>query len=418
MRISILAVGSRGEVEPLIALGHGLQAAGHEITLATHRSFEALTREQGLRFAPLWGSPEEAIQTEAGQRLIHSAYNVIRAARALFELLNQASQRMFEDCWKVCEGAEAIVFGQIAIVGPHIAQKLCIPAVGAYVNPIHPRRATVSFSAPGAPPLRLGGWYNALSHRLVMMGFASLWWSNLNAWRRRRLGLGPVSLGRVLAHHHSIVYGFSPTLLPKPREWGSSTRVSGYWFLNAPKDWQPPEDLLAFVKSGTPPVFLGFGTMQDSGGAMTRMLLDALRTSGERGIVLAGPDDLEDAGIHDNVYRARSIPFRWLFPRTAVVVHHGGLGTSHCAARAGVPQIVVPFMGDQFFWGHRLWQLGLAQRPIPRQSVTAPGLAIAIKTALNDPSMCQRAADCACSMAPEDGVAKAVPFIENCLSSR
>ncbi len=415
MRISVLAVGSRGEVEPLIALGHGLSAAGHEVTLATHQSFERLTREQGLKFAPLWGSPEEAIQTEAGQRLIHSGYNMVRAASALFELLNQASQRMFEKCWRACDEAEAIVFGQIAIVGPHIAQKLGIPAVGAYVNPIHPVRATAAFSAPGAPPLRLGGWYNSLSHRMVMMGFASLWWANLNRWRRKRLDFGPVSLRRVLAHHHPIVYGFSPTLVARPREWGSSTHVSGYWFLTPPQEWQPPADLLAFLNAGPSPVFLGFGTMQDSGSAMTAIVREALQLAGERGIVLTGPECREESGADNTVYRTSSIPFRWLFPRVAAAVHHGGLGTSHCAARAGVPQIAVPFMGDQYFWGNRLWQLGVAHRPIPRRSVTAPALATAIKSILRDASMRQRAVDCAGRVATEEGVASAVAFIENCL---
>src|SRR5262249_12478527 len=150
---------------------------------------------------------------------------------------------------------------------------------------------TSAFSAPGAPPLRLGGWYNSLSHHLVMMGFASLWWSNLNAWRRRRLEFLPVSLRRVLAHHYPIVYGFSPPLVAKPREWGSSTRASGYGFLNPSQEWQPPADLLAFLNAGPPPVFLGFGTMQDSGGSMTKILLEALSLSGERGIVLARSED-------------------------------------------------------------------------------------------------------------------------------
>jgi sterol 3beta-glucosyltransferase len=415
VRISVLAVGSRGEVEPLIALGHGLRSAEHEVTLATHRSFEGLTREQDLGFAPLWGGPEEAIQTEAGQRLIHSGYNIVRAGRALFELLNQASQRMFDDCWKACQGADAIVFGQIAVVGPHIACKLRIPAVGAYVNPIHPARATRAFPAPGAPPWGLGRWYNGLSHHLVMMGFASLWWANLNAWRRRRLGFGPVSLRRVLAHRYPIVYGFSPTLIAKPREWGSSTHVSGYWFLNPPRDWRAPADLIDFLEAGPPPIFLGFGTMQDSGGSMTKIVLDALSDTGERGIVLSGPEEQDDARV-ENVYRTESIPFRWLFPRVAAVVHHGGLGTSHCAARAGVPQITVPFMGDQYFWGNRLWQLGVAHRPLSRRSVRATALALAIKTALSDPAMRQRATDCARRMTAEEGVARAVAFIEEWLS--
>src|SRR5262249_8168234 len=145
---------------------------------------------------------------------------------------------------------------------------------------------------------------------------------------------------------------------------------------------------------------------------------EALRLSGERGIVLASSEHREDLHSHDNVYRTASIPFRWLFPRVAAVVHHGGLGTSHCAARAGVPQVAVPFMGDQYFWGNRLWQVGAAHRPIPRRSVTAAALSTAIKTVLSDGSMRQQAADCAVRMAAEHGVASAVPFIGDCLGQR
>src|SRR5262249_14109830 len=209
---------------------------------------------------------------------------------------------------------------------------------------------------------------------------------------------------------HPVAYGFSPILVPKPREWGGSTCVSGYWFANPPADWQPPGDLLAFLQAGPPPVYIGFGTMQDSGPAMTAIVREAMQLAGERGILLATPDELESLGGDDNVYRTASIPFRWLFPRVAAVVHHGGLGTSHCAARAGVPQIAVPFMGDQYFWGNRLWQLGMAHRPLPRRSVTAAALASAIQTALNDVSMRQRAADGARRPAAEDGVASASEF--------
>jgi sterol 3beta-glucosyltransferase len=416
MRITVLAVGSRGEVEPLVALAAGLQDAGHVVRLATHEEFAALTEGRHLEFARLWGSLDEALATPAGQRLIHSGRNFFRAMHSLFELIPSAARRLYEDCWSACQDAQAIVYGQITVAGPHIAQKLRVPAIAAFVNPVCPGRPTAAFPAPGMPGLPLGGWYNCLTHVAVASGMALVWQPTLNRWRRTRLGLRAVRHARVLPRPNVVLYGFSPTLVPPPREWDKDSLVSGYWFLEPSADWQPPRELVAFLNAGPAPVYVGFGTMKDADPSLTPTILEALKRTRQRGVLLMAASQTGPALLPDNVFAVDAVPFRWLFPRMSAVVHHGGLGTCHAALWAGVPQVVVPFMGDQPFWGARLARLGVSPAPIPRRRLCASRLATAIVTAVGNPRIRQSAVHVSLRLARETGVETAVRFIERRLS--
>lgn len=409
MRITVLAVGSRGEVEPLVALAAGLARSGHDVCLATHAEFLPLAEGRGLRAHVLWGSLDEALATDAGQRLVHSGYHVIRAGRALVELLRLAG-RLYDDCWDACRGAEAIVYGQIAVAGPHIAAVLRVPAIGAFVNPLYPGRPTAEFSAPGAPPWPLGRAYNRLTHVGVAAGFAAVWRSTLNAWCRSRLGLRPLSLAGVLPGRDPIVFGFSPTLVPRPREWRGAA-VTGYWFLEPLLDWQPPAEVVEFLAAGPPPVYVGFGTMKLADRSVTATVVEALKRSGHRGILLRGSDEEEGADLPVGFFGIRSVPFRWLFPRVAAAIHHGGLGTSHAALHAGIPQVVVPFMGDQPFWASRLARVGVAAPMLPRRRLTAERLAQAMRTATTEATFRERAVEVALSAQRDPGVAAAAEFV-------
>ena len=145
---------------------------------------------------------------------------------------------------------------------------------------------------------------------------------------------------------------------------------------------------------------------------LAEVALQALASSGQRGLLLTGWGGLRPKSAPDNVFVVDSAPHSWLFPRMAAVVHHGGAGTTAEGLRAGVPSVIVPFVLDQPFWGARIKALGVGPAPIPKKQLTADRLAAAISAAVTDSAMRQRAAACGAAIRAENGVSNAVALIK------
>jgi sterol 3beta-glucosyltransferase len=210
-----------------------------------------------------------------------------------------------------------------------------------------------------------------------------------------------------------VLYGYSQYVLPAPKDWDATHQVTGYWFLDAPDTWNPPADLVKFLEAGPPPIYIGFGSMgsrnpQEAG----HLAIEALERSGQRGVVASGWGGLTPATVPESVYLVSEVPHQWLFERMSAVVHHGGAGTTGAGLRAGIPSIIIPFMGDQPFWGKRIADLGVGPTPIPRKKLTSHALAEAITQAVSLPAMRQRAYALGQQIRAENGVAKAVALIE------
>lgn len=328
---------------------------------------------------------------------------------------------MGADCWAACQDAGAILY---TIGGfyfaPHLAEKLDVPAIGVYPYPTS--QPTHAFPNLFMPMQRnLGGPLNWLTHLIIeMMSWLPLR-SVLNQWRREQLGLPPASVNYPQQWRRKkmpMLFGFSPHVVPKPVDWGDHIHVTGYWFLDKSADWSPPVDLLDFLAAGSPPIFIGFGSMQ-SGNAedMIDLVLQALTRTKQRGIISTGWGDLDLSGLPDNVFKVGTIPYEWLFPPMAAVIHHGGSGTTAMSLRAGIPSIIVPFFMDQPFWGQRVADLGVGPQPIPRKHLTVERLTAAITVATTDPEMQRRAAILGEHIRAEDGVARAVEVINRYLLS-
>ena len=415
MRITIVTIGSRGDVQPYIALGLGLKNANHEVRLATSANFETPIRHRGLDFYPIEGDPQAMLQSETGQDMLDAGSNPFLFTRRFFSMLASQMQQLLMDCWEACQGTEAIVFSLTGFyVGYHVAEILKVPFYSAYLQPVHPSRYLASVLFPDAPGwLPLRGSYNLLTHALGGQMVWQLLRGATNNARREILGLPPISLkgpfGQLIKQHHPYLYGFSPTVLPKPIDWGAHTNITGYWFLDHPPGWRPRTDLLDFLESGPPPVYVGFGSMNNRNPEeSTQLVLDALMSSRQRGILLTGWGGLSNTDLPDNVFKADEVPHDWLFPRVAAVVHHGGAGTTAAGLRAGVPSVTVPFFADQNFWGQRVHQLGVGPKPVLRKKLSTERLANAIRVAINDEGMRKRAAVLGAHILAEDGVAQAV----------
>lgn len=206
---------------------------------------------------------------------------------------------------------------------------------------------------------------------------------------------------------------YSPSIIPHPEDWPDSIYITGNFFPDTTADWRPSSELKAFLEAGDPPVYIGFGSMAGRNPEqLAKLILEALAKSGQRGLLLSGWGGLRTESVPDNVFVVDSAPHSWLFPRMAAVVHHGGAGTTAEGLRAGLPSVIVPFVLDQPFWGARVKALGLGPDPIPQKNLTADRLANAIRIAVSDSNMKQRAESYGVAIRAENGIGNAIKIIK------
>jgi sterol 3beta-glucosyltransferase len=411
MKIAIIASGSRGDVQPYVALGKGLQNAGHEIRFVTHQNFESFVSVHGLEFWPVGGNIQDIAQN-ADMRGRLEKGNFLAILAQMAKEAERGALHLAQGGLTACQGVDMLLAGMGGIyIGLAIAEKLNLPLLQAYVVPFTPTQAFPSALTPKLPTA-LNHFSHQIMRQMMWQGFrsadkiarqevlgipAALFWGPYNSERTQGL---------------PILYGFSPAVIAPPTDWGEGIHVTGYWFLDSENDWNPPADLLAFLESGSPPVYIGFGSMGNRNpGETTDLVLEALKRTEQRAILLSGWGGLEKTDLPDSVFMIDSIPHAWLFPRVAAVVHHGGASTTAAGLRAGIPSVVVPFFGDQPFWGRRVADLGAGPAPIPRKKLTVSRLADAIHQAVTDNAMRQRAAGLGTIIGAEDGIAQAVEII-------
>lgn len=414
MRITIPITGSRGDVQPFVALGMGLMASGYQVRLATHADFSDLIRSKGLEFFPIEDGARALHDTQTGYRMFHAGANPLRFVREYARLREPLMQSLVHACWQACRDADVLLIPTTALLlGLSAAEKLGLPVVLAALQPTIPTRHLANCLLPRSPAwLPMGGLYNLVSHFLIAECFWQMQRETLNRARQEVLGLPPLPWwgpSPQLFRQTPSLHGYSPTVIPKPPDWSEQHRVTGFWFLETGKEWQPPPDLVRFLEAGPPPVCVGFGSMPNPDlREITALVVQALAQAGQRGILLTGWGGLGEVGGSDDVFVIESVPHDWLFPYTAAVVHHGGAGTTAAALRAGVPSVVVPFMADQPFWGRRVFELGAGPKPIPRRRLGVKHLAEAIRMAALDQAVRAQAAALGRRIQAEDGVARAV----------
>ena len=418
MHITIHTLGSRGDIQPFIPLGLGLQRAGFEVRVATFNAFRDFVLAQGLDFAPIHGDPRGTMTSQAGQAWLRSGRNIVANTAQMWRALTGEDQTpAFNDALEACRGTDAILYSFMGATAYHVAEKLELPSIFTLVQPFSRSRLIPSMIAPELP---LGGSYNLLTHYMSERLIWLIAQRMINHWRRESLNLPGLSWSGLFNHlyeqQHPYLYGFSPSVIPRPADWPAWHHISGYWFLDRDPSWSPPESLLRFLEKGSKPVSVGFGSMT---GRDTSKLLElairAIQESGQRAVLLGGWADADNLDLPDTVFKIDAVPHDWLFPRMAAVVHHGGAGTTAAGLRAGVPSVLVPFFGDQPYWGRRVQALGVGPRPIQRKSLTVSKLAGTISSAVSSETMQQNAAALGQRIRAENGVQDAVDFVRNYL---
>ena len=415
MQIDILAIGSHGDVQPCVALGLGLRRAGHSVRMVTLGGFETIVASHGLAHLSLGHAPSEIAKTDDGQEWIARRGRAIGFARSVVRAAGPLIEHGLTAYWQGQRELDAMVVTPMGLgIGLHIAERLRARVIRAAFAPTRH-----DWGGPGT-------FLTAMRKDAVAAVFRGLLWSKLrpatNAARRKVLALPPLSWRDPYAELNRarvpVLDAYSSSVVPAPPGCADWLHVTGYWFLDGDEAWTPSPDLVDFIKSGAPPVVIGFGSTPFPGAEnATELVADALRRSGHRGILLAGGSKLATGRIADHLFGAVFVPHRWLLPHASAVVHHGGAGVTGAALRAGLPSVVVPVFADQPFWGSRMFELGVSPQPIPARRLTAEGLAEALRRTGAD-GMRSRAAALGERIRAEDGVARAVDAIHAHLDAR
>jgi UDP:flavonoid glycosyltransferase YjiC (YdhE family) len=416
MKIVIYTLGSRGDVQPFVALAIGLQHAGHRVTLVTSQTFADWIRSYGVAVHPVDFNPQEILQHPKMQMFMQRGGNPLPVLGIMREGVRRALGA-HDAFWRIAQTADFVVQSSTAVGALEAAERLNRPSTIAHLFPFTPTRAFPAFFL-GPWRFSLGAGYNRLTHAVMLrLVWAVVGAPMTNRWRKA-LGLRAWrSYGAMYAHarrrHIPILCAFSPTFLPKPPDWDATHHLTGYWFLNAPPAWQPPADLTRFLESGPPPVYIGFGSVNAGDSEeKARVAQRALDISGQRGICLTGWGGLARAMASPNVLYVDNIPHDWLFPRMAAVVHHGGAGTTGAGLRAGVPSIITPVVADQYAWADQVVKAGVGPQAPAFKALTAENLAEAIHKAVHNADLRTRVAQLGEKIRAEDGVAQAVDIIE------
>lgn len=420
MNIFILTLGSRGDVQPYVALGRGLQAAGHTVTVCTSSTFESFITEHGLRYGYMNDALMKLLDTAEGRDAIENSSGTLGLISTYVKLMRESqslNKGLMVDSWQSAQEArpDLVIYHPKALGGVHIAEKLGVPVILAMPVPV--TVPTADFPAVGVPLLNLGGGYNRMSYGLINFGYRS-YAGIVNEFRQEQLGLPafPRSSGILQTASGDpipVLHGFSEHVVPRPTDWPAHVHVTGYWLLDSDAGWQPPAELRAFLEAGPPPVYVGFGSMAGRNPQrLASIVVEALAQADLRGIIASGWGGLSADDLPDTILSLESAPHDWLFPQMAAVVHHGGAGTTAAGLRAGKPTIVVPFLGDQPFWGARVHALGVGSKPIPQKRLTVETLTAALREVTTDPAIQANAATLGEQIRAEDGVAQAIAAIE------
>lgn len=413
MKVTLLTIGSRGDIQPFIALAQGLARAGHNVMLGGPPDFAELAASYQVPFTPIGVSMQTFLQDSTVKRAITGG-GVLRFMRTRSARRAELYAQLNREALALCQGSDVIIYKNAVLSAFGIAQKLGISCAEVRLQPYTPTTAFPAFILKGRAS------YGALINWLSGFALQTVVWqilrNDVKAFWHDELRLPPLpSLwpDRMLAKAGARVFHpISPHVLPRPPGWPAHLHFTGYWFLGPPPGWSPPVELVRFLEAGEPPVYIGFGSIPNQEPrAAFALIARALERSGQRGVVYGGWGGLYGAGAGNRVMVIESVPHEWLFPHTKAVVHHGGAGTTAAGLRAGVPNVVVPFFADQPFWGWRVAALGAGPAPLLRQRLTAERLASAIEQATNDPVMRRRANEIGERLRAEDGIAQTIELI-------
>ncbi|MGV9362190.1 glycosyltransferase [Amycolatopsis sp. NPDC003731] len=395
--VVIVAPGSRGDVQPCVALGRGLAAHGDRVRVLAASAFRELVESHGLGFAPLSADPAALLGSAVGQAWTGGR----RFLSGLRAVLRPVLDTLLADVHAGAAGADLVLAPSLGFLGAHLGAHLGVPDAELHYQPSVPTRA---FAHPLLPQAtRLGPWARHLSFTAVDAVAWQVLRPEIDRWRAETLGL-PRTGRRGPRRRSAVLCGFSDAVVPRPPDWPARVHLTGYWFLDTATP-RPDPRLRDFLAAGPPPVYVGFGSMRPADAERTSdVVRAALRRARLRGVLSTGADA-------DDVLVVGDVPHDWLFPRTAAVVHHGGAGTTAAGLRAGVPALVCPVFSDQPYWGDRVSKLSAGPKPVPLGELDVDTLTARLRELTGNPLFRRGAQYVGARLRAEDGVARACSLL-------
>lgn len=414
-KFTMLTIGSRGDVQPYIALSLRLMQDGHKCIIVTHAEFKEWIEGYGIEHRQAGGDPTALMKISQDHKMLSPGF--FKEALGTFR---QWLDDLLNDAWDACQDADVLIESPSAMAGIHISEALGIPYFRAFTMPW--TRTSLYPQAFMVPAFEMGPQFNYSTYVL----FDNIMWKasarQINRWRKKRLGLGATDQSSLSVSKVPFLYNFSPAVVPKPLDWYDDITITGYWELeNSDMDWSPPDDLLAFMQKAkddkVPIVYIGFGSIVvPDPGAVSRGIIKGVEKAGVRAIIAkgwsarseTGEKEEDDVVFPASCYSVDKIPHGWLFPKIDAAMHHGGAGTTGASLRNGLPTIIKPWFGDQHFWALRVTKMGCG---VKLASLKSDEIAEALKKVTGDRVMIEKSRNVGIRIRQEKGTDTAVQAI-------
>lgn len=411
MRALIYTFGTRGDIEPFVALALALRRRGHQAAICTAEGYRTMIESAGVDYLHMDDTMLQLIRDAMPQM------SGPRDSYQIFRAMGPAQRAALDDQWVAAQEYQPtiVIYHPKSLGGYHVAERLGVPGVLSLALPFF--TPTREFPVPFLHR-SLGGAVNRWTYefnRVTALAYGGM----INQFRAQ-LRMPPIRRTDALLRDRAgrpvpILYAFSRHVRPVPGDYPRHAHVTGYWFLDPPDGYAPSPALERFLAAGPPPVHIGFGSMGFGKGADDRFqtIIAAVRRLGARAIISTGWTTAATASGGDDILVIDEAPHRWLFPQVAAVVHHGGSGTTAAGLRAGRPTLVCPVLADQPFWGDQVRALGAGPQPLPWRRISVERMVSSLGALLDDHQYEAAAQQVAGRLAAEDGPGTATAVLEH-----
>ncbi len=414
-RVAIATIGTRGDVQPYVALGIALQNRGYSVVLGASSDFREMVEEHGLEFYSLGRNIQNFVKQSqldevVSKSLLVNAPQLMRQGQKIVEIAARRS-------WQMAQGADLLMANMNTTFCIDIAEALDIPVV---MSALQPLTATSEFPIVAYDGPDLGPAFNYISHAPMNWQQMFYDWPR-NKLRKELMGMQPRKKGGFFKDNNGYdlpaLYAYSNLICKRPSDWPTTTHVTGYWQLEDKSGWTPSPEFQDFLSAGSEPIYVGFGSMPFGAKRNTQILREAVEKWGGRLVVGRGWGGIDANDLPDSIYAIDRAPHDKLFQYVGGVVHHGGAGTTSAGLHAGKPGFVVPQTMDQPFWGKRIHSLGCGPKPIPLRKLTSENLADALEQLSTNATYRMNAKNIAAKLKAENGCETACDLITRVLAN-